>query len=431
MAGPDVRSNDASVGLRPRPTSPRLAELTRQLLVVLGRISGLESTYLTLVDFEQQVQQILYARNTGELEIPEGLQVDWTDTLCRRALDGGPACTSEVPKLYPDSGAARDLGIQTYITVPVVDSGGELFGTLCGASSRRIEISEDVRVVMETLAEMIALQLAHDAAMQQVAEQAAQLAAANASLEYLASTDPLTGLFNRRHVDRELSRICSFARRRREPVSVVVLDVDHFKTINDTFGHGAGDDVLSGIAGHLRRQTRDEDVIGRLGGDEFVLILAATDRTGAEQLAERVWAAIGTAGIDTGAGPAAVTVSVGVATGDGSDPGELLRNADAALYAAKAAGRNVVATDWRGTGTGHPTRQRRQELAPIIPLVIPPRATPHDRATSAGRRPYLSSDEGTERHPSDGWEPTSDPPVGEMFGRRGWWAGLVHGGAQA
>jgi diguanylate cyclase (GGDEF)-like protein len=180
---------------------------------------------------------------------------------------------------------------------------------------------------------MIALQLAHDAAMQQVAEQAAQLAAANASLEHLASTDPLTGLFNRRHVDRELSRICSFARRRREPVSVVVLDVDHFKTINDTFGHGAGDDVLAGIAGHLRRQTRDEDVIGRLGGDEFVLILAATDRTGAEQLAERVWAAIGTAGIDTGAGPAAVTVSVGVATGDGSDPGELLRNADAALYA--------------------------------------------------------------------------------------------------
>src|SRR5919106_4702615 len=101
MAGPDVRRNDASVGLRPRPTSPRLAELTRQLLVVLGRISGLESTYLTFVDLEQQVQQILYARNTGDLEIPEGLQVDWTDTLCRRALDGGPACTSEVPKLYP------------------------------------------------------------------------------------------------------------------------------------------------------------------------------------------------------------------------------------------------------------------------------------------------------------------------------------------
>ena len=135
---------------------------------------------------------------------------------------------------------------------------------------------------------------------------------------------------------------------------MVVLDVDHFKTINDTFGHGAGDDVLAGIAEHLRRQTRDEDVIGRLGGDEFVLILAATDRTGAEQLAERVWAAIGTAGIDTGSGPAAVTVSVGVATGDGSDPGELLRNADAALYAAKAAGRNVVATDWRGTGAGTP-----------------------------------------------------------------------------
>jgi diguanylate cyclase len=80
MAGPDVIGDDASVGL---PTSPRLAALTRQLLVVLGRISGLESTYLTLVDVGQQVQQILYARNTGDLELPEGLEVDWTDTLCR------------------------------------------------------------------------------------------------------------------------------------------------------------------------------------------------------------------------------------------------------------------------------------------------------------------------------------------------------------
>jgi diguanylate cyclase (GGDEF)-like protein len=129
---------------------------------------------------------------------------------------------------------------------------------------------------------------------------------------------------------------------------VVAIDVDHFKTINDSFGHGAGDDVLAGIAEHLRRQCREEDVIGRLGGDEFVLLLASTDRTGAEQLAERVRKAVGVTGIDTGVGPAAVTVSVGVATGDGSDPEQLLRNADAALYAAKAAGRNVVATGSRG-----------------------------------------------------------------------------------
>jgi diguanylate cyclase (GGDEF)-like protein len=101
-----------------------------------------------------------------------------------------------------------------------------------------------------------------------------------------------------------------------------------------------------------------------LGGDEFVLVLAATDRTGAEQLAERVRRAIGTARIDTGSGPVAVTVSVGVAAGDGSDPEELLRNADASLYAAKAAGRNVVATESRGNRTGDasthnvtPTRQ--------------------------------------------------------------------------
>lgn len=93
---------------------------------------------------------------------------------------------------------------------------------------------------METLAQMIALQLANDAALQQIAEQAEQLSAANATLQRLASTDALTGLCNRRHLDRELSRICSFARRRRIPVSVVAIDVDRFKTVNDTFGTAPG-----------------------------------------------------------------------------------------------------------------------------------------------------------------------------------------------
>ncbi|HEV2869801.1 MAG TPA: GGDEF domain-containing protein, partial [Actinomycetota bacterium] len=93
----------------------------------------------------------------------------------------------------------------------------------------------------------------------------------------------------------------------------------HFKTVNDSLGHGAGDDVLVGIARHLRRLTREEDVIGRLGGDEFVLVLAATDRAGAEHLVERIRVAIGTAGIETSAGPAAVTVSVGVATDPRAD----------------------------------------------------------------------------------------------------------------
>jgi diguanylate cyclase len=315
MAGPELGSHGAPVGLRARAASLRPAELTRQLLGLLGRISGLESTYLTLVDVERQVQQVLYARNTGSLQIPEGLLVSWNDTLCRRTREGGPACTSEVAELYPDSDIARDLGIQTSVTVPVMDPDGGLFGTLCGASGRRVQVSEDVRLIMETLAQMIALQLANDAALQQIAEQAEQLSAANATLLRLASTDPLTGLCNRRHLDRELSRIGSFARRRQEPVSVIAMDVDRFPTINDTFGHTAGDAVLVGIAERLRQQTREEDLIGRLGGDEFLLVLAATDRTGAEQLAERVRRALESHPIDTDRGPVLVTASVGVATG--------------------------------------------------------------------------------------------------------------------
>ncbi len=96
---------------------PGLEVLARRLLELLGRITGLESTYLTMVDWGKDLQHILYSLNTGDLVIPEGLQVEWSDTLCRRALDGGPTCTSDVLAIYPDSAAARELGMTTYVTV--------------------------------------------------------------------------------------------------------------------------------------------------------------------------------------------------------------------------------------------------------------------------------------------------------------------------
>ncbi|MFP5580299.1 MAG: hypothetical protein ACLGIZ_18970, partial [Acidimicrobiia bacterium] len=84
-----------------------LEELARRLLELLGRVTGLESTYLTSIDWDGGIQRILFSRNVGSLDIPEGLEVDWSDTLCRRALEGGPACTSDVMGTYPDSAAAR------------------------------------------------------------------------------------------------------------------------------------------------------------------------------------------------------------------------------------------------------------------------------------------------------------------------------------
>lgn len=84
----------------------------------MARITGLRSTYLTQIHRDRSEQEILYARNTGELDIPQGLKIDWADTLCRQALLGGPSNTDEVPVTYPDSQAAHQLRFQTYVSVP-------------------------------------------------------------------------------------------------------------------------------------------------------------------------------------------------------------------------------------------------------------------------------------------------------------------------
>jgi two-component system cell cycle response regulator len=158
-------------------------------------------------------------------------------------------------------------------------------------------------------------------------------------------TDPLTGLWNRRYLDAELIRSCSLARRRREPVAIVMLSIDQFEAVNQAHGHQAGDEVLVAVADHLRVYTRLEDLIGRLGGDEFVIILASTDTTGAARVATRLGAAIGRSAIETGVGPVQVTLSAGVGSGDGSDPADIIHRAESSLKAAKAAGGNSVATD--------------------------------------------------------------------------------------
>jgi len=113
-----------------------LEELTRPLLELLETVTGLESTYLTTIDLAEGLQRVVYARNSHDLQIPEGLTVPWGDTLCKRALDEGRLYTDNVGSIWGDSEAARLLGIQTYVSTPVRTDDGALYGTLCAASSR-------------------------------------------------------------------------------------------------------------------------------------------------------------------------------------------------------------------------------------------------------------------------------------------------------
>ena len=166
----------------------------------------------------------------------------------------------------------------------------------------------------------------------------AQLRDANAELQMAATTDQLTGLANRRQVDRAM-------RDSADPsLAVVMADVDHFKQVNDTWGHPTGDAVLRTVASRLRRSLRTEDVIGRWGGEEFLIMLPGAGGDDALEVCERLLDAV-RAPLMIDDGPELVTVSLGVAARStlAEDVEDLLRRADQALYRAKADGRDRVA----------------------------------------------------------------------------------------
>ena len=160
------------------------------------------------------------------------------------------------------------------------------------------------------------------------------------ALQHLAATDPLTGLANRRGGERHIASEISRAKRERRPLSCVLIDLDRFKQVNDTFGHQAGDQLLRDVSTLLRRTVRAYDILVRWGGEEFLLVLPGVDRDVARNLAERVRIAV--EALDThGLGP--VTLSAGVAGFENDyDFASTLKAADRRLYQAKASGRNCV-----------------------------------------------------------------------------------------
>jgi diguanylate cyclase (GGDEF)-like protein len=179
--------------------------------------------------------------------------------------------------------------------------------------------------------------------------QPAAMAVENARLfdevNRLATLDGLTGTYNRRHFMGLAHLAFESARRFGQSLTALMLDVDHFKSVNDRFGHHVGDQVLRAVADRCRQALRSIDVLGRYGGEEFAILLPGTNRHNAAMvLAERIRQRIAEEPVLTDSGPVTVTVSVGVAAMDDTtaDPGELLKRADAALYEAKQAGRNRV-----------------------------------------------------------------------------------------
>jgi two-component system, cell cycle response regulator len=174
--------------------------------------------------------------------------------------------------------------------------------------------------------------------------------------ERMATTDGLTGLVNHRTFQGRLDELLLAAQRYGRKLSVILCDIDHFKSVNDTYGHPMGDEVLRGVARILAREARTTDMVARYGGEEFAVVMPETDTAGALVIAERIRERIAQLVTETTQGPLKVTMSLGVATfpDDGQKKGELVEKADGCLYHAKRHGRNQSVAAARLRGASRP-----------------------------------------------------------------------------
>jgi diguanylate cyclase (GGDEF)-like protein len=218
----------------------------------------------------------------------------------------------------------------------------EVIGTFTVAAHRAGAFPGDRREMLGVIANQVAISLQNARMVQALEEQ--------------ATTDGLTGLVNHRTFQERFSSMLGRAERHELPISLILTDIDHFKKVNDTYGHPTGDEVLRRVAAILKASARKIDIVARYGGEEFALVLEATGREGARQLAERIRAEVGQQTFQSSKGPFKATLSLGVATypDDAREKAEIIARADKSLYAAKHGGRNrtVCASELPGAAGG-------------------------------------------------------------------------------
>ncbi|HEY6721739.1 MAG TPA: sensor domain-containing diguanylate cyclase [Burkholderiales bacterium] len=313
--------------------SARLAALRTYCVLDTGRearfddLTGLAASIcetpmslVSLVDTNR-----LFFKSAHGIDIRE---VPYTDFFCSHAIRQRDMFI--VPDANEDTRFARhplvvdSPRVRFYAGAPLVTPQDQALGTLCVVDFVPRTLQTNQIETLRVLARQVMWQL---------------------ELNLQAMRDPLTGLYNRRQLEESLHREILRARRIGSTVGVMSIDVDHFKRVNDTLGHEAGDSALRAVAEVLASCVREEDIACRAGGEEFVIILPGTGKTALHARAEAVRKTIEQAQISAGEGTLKLTVSIGLASfpSHGDSGREVLRSADVALYKAKAEGRNRVA----------------------------------------------------------------------------------------
>ncbi len=288
---------------------------------------GLENEYLQeakILSFADKISSMYHGlhSNSKFVDIHAGLAEEW-------------GCTSEEVDALIDSIGERAREVM------------ELFSIDPG------EIKPFTQIMQEANDELRRLNFSYEQIVLELkqaklnAEQlAAELKKANESLRELALRDGLTGLYNHRYFQEVLEAELSRASRYGHPLSLLFIDIDYFKKVNDTYGHPAGDSILCAVSRLLVKLVRHSDIVARYGGEEFAVIMPETDSRGARVIAQRLRRGIGQEQITYRESSISITISIGLATTDGRNPvmerKKLIESSDRALYRAKQNGRNRV-----------------------------------------------------------------------------------------
>lgn len=315
-------------------------ELVSTIFGTLPRISELDTVTLSLVDPEADIYTVMHKLGVDYEQLPDLLFCEHADELgFEVAVDRlprpllGPYAPSRHAAKFPQ----RPANLQSVALVPLLRN-TRLIGSLNLGSADPNRFTPALGTdFIEHMGSIVAICLEN--------------VISNEMLKFIGLTDSLTGVYNRRYIDRRLVEEIARARRQGYRISCMYIDIDHFKQVNDTVGHGGGDEVLREVASRIKAELRISDALARFGGEEFVVLLIDADLESASMVAQRIRASVALNPVHLTSGEeVAVTVSIGVATLDDFERDhaiegvahDLVAQADMALYQAKANGRNRV-----------------------------------------------------------------------------------------
>lgn len=303
----------------PYPFGYYLKELTEDIIVFFGKNGEVLDYNKRLLDLSRLVSGDIKGKKVEELFVEDGEDL----------LD------------FPEEGSHEELNMQ--LSSLFYDHEDYFFtGYVFNTGDNYCLIGEERQEGQKKVLKKISLlNNALSNKTRELTKKNRELEKANRRIEELSRTDTLTGLANRRHFLDYFGKMISQARRHSYPLSLIMIDLDRFKQVNDTYGHGAGDDLLSAIGDLLNQETRKEDLAARIGGEEFAVLLTQAGEEEALRYAERIRKEV--MKIDVESVNKQVTASLGIATlQDDDDVESIMKRADEALYSSKENGRNMV-----------------------------------------------------------------------------------------